>query len=134
MDAATRVSAFGHSPDRLFRAPSPLALETPYKGQVGVVCLQMETLAAVTNARRLAKPGVDCLTWGPADLSFDMEAHPHHPFQTVEDCQRHVQQQLELSRFRWVIAYVSYNLDRGCRVRQRALPLRATTPTKCRLR
>ena len=61
----------------------------------GVLCLQMETLAAVTNARRLAKTGVDCLTWGPADLSFDMEAHPQHPFQTVDDCLRHVQQQLE---------------------------------------
>ncbi len=61
----------------------------------GVLCLQMETLAAVTNARRLAKPGVDCLTWGPADLSFDMEAHPQHPFQTVDDCLRHVLKQLE---------------------------------------
>ena len=35
----------------------------------GVLCLQMETLAAVTNVRALAKTGVDCLTWGPADLS-----------------------------------------------------------------
>ena len=61
----------------------------------GILCLQMETLAAVTNARRLAKPGVDCLTWGPADLSFDMEAHPQHPFQTVDDCLRHVLRQLE---------------------------------------
>ena len=61
----------------------------------GVLCLQMETLAAVTNARTLAKPGVDCLTWGPADLSFDFEAHPQHPFQTVDDCLRHVLQQLE---------------------------------------
>ena len=61
----------------------------------GVLCLQMETLAAVTNARALAKPGIDCLTWGPADLSFDMEAHPQHPFQTVDDCLRHVLQQLE---------------------------------------
>ena len=61
----------------------------------GVLCLQMETLAAVTNARRLAKSGVDCLTWGPADLSFDMEAHPHHPLQTVDACLRQVQQQLE---------------------------------------
>ena len=61
----------------------------------GVLCLQMETLAAVTNARHLAKPGVDCLTWGPADLAFDMEAHPEHPFQTVDDCLRHVLKQLE---------------------------------------
>ena len=61
----------------------------------GILCLQMETLAAVTNVKTLAKPGVDCLTWGPADLSFDMEGHPHHPLQTVDDCVRHVLQQLE---------------------------------------
>jgi 2-keto-3-deoxy-L-rhamnonate aldolase RhmA len=61
----------------------------------GVLCLQMETVKAVTNARQLAKPGVDCLTWGPADLAFDLEAHPQFPFQTVDDCVRHVLAQLE---------------------------------------
>ena len=55
----------------------------------------METLRAVTHARQLAKPGIDCLTWGPADLSFDLEAHPEHPFRTVEACLRHVLKQLE---------------------------------------
>lgn len=61
----------------------------------GILCLQMETIRAVTKARQLAKPGVDCLTWGPADLSFDLEAHPEHPFRTVDDCLRHVLKQLE---------------------------------------
>jgi 4-hydroxy-2-oxoheptanedioate aldolase len=61
----------------------------------GVLCLQMETIRAVTQARRLIKPGVDCLTWGPADLSFDLEAHPEHPFRSVDDCLRHVLKQLE---------------------------------------
>ena len=61
----------------------------------GILCMQMETLRGVTNARQLAKPGVDCLTWGPADLSFDIEAHPQHPLQTVDDCLRHVLRQLE---------------------------------------
>ncbi len=63
--------------------------------ETGVLCLQMETIRAVTNARQLAKPGIDCLTWGPADLSFDLEAYPGHPFRTVEDCLRHVIQQVE---------------------------------------
>ena len=49
----------------------------------------------MANARRLAKPGVDCLTWGPADLSFDLEAHPEPPFQTVDDCLVNVLKQLE---------------------------------------
>jgi 2-keto-3-deoxy-L-rhamnonate aldolase RhmA len=61
----------------------------------GILCLQIETIQAVTNARKLAKPGVDCLTWGPADLSFDLEGHPAHPFKTVDDCLRHVLTQLE---------------------------------------
>jgi 2-keto-3-deoxy-L-rhamnonate aldolase RhmA len=61
----------------------------------GILCLQIETIHAVTNARKLAKPGVDCLTWGPADLSFDLEGYPAHPFKTVDDCLRHVLQQLE---------------------------------------
>ncbi len=55
----------------------------------------METVTGVTNARKLAKPGVDCLTWGPADLSFDLEAHPEYPFQTTDSCVRHVLKQLE---------------------------------------
>lgn len=61
----------------------------------GILGIQIETIRAVTNARQLAKPGVDCLTWGPADLSFDLEAHPEHPFKTVDDCVRHVLSQLE---------------------------------------
>ena len=61
----------------------------------GVLCLQMETVTGVTNARKLAKTGVDCLTWGPADLSFDLESHPEFPFRTTDDCVRHVIKQLE---------------------------------------
>lgn len=63
--------------------------------RTGVLCIQMETVRAVTNARRLAKPGVDCLTWGPSDLTFDLEAHPEHPFKSVDDCVRHALRQLE---------------------------------------
>lgn len=61
----------------------------------GILCIQMETVRAVTNVRRLAKPGVDCLTWGPSDLTFDLEAHPEHPFKNVDDCVRHALRQLE---------------------------------------
>ena len=61
----------------------------------GILCLQIESLTAVKDAAQLAKAGVDCLTWGPADLSFDLEAHPEHPFQTVDDCLVNVLKQLE---------------------------------------
>jgi 2-dehydro-3-deoxy-L-rhamnonate aldolase len=75
----------------------------------GILCLQMETLTAVTHARQLAKPGVDCLTWGPSDLSFDLEAHPEHPFKTVDDCLRHVLTQLEGTDIR--VSFRNYSPD-----------------------
>jgi 2-keto-3-deoxy-L-rhamnonate aldolase RhmA len=62
--------------------------------EYGVLWLQIESVAAVTHARKLAKPGVDCLSFGPADLTFSLEAYPHHPFKTVDDCVRHVAEQL----------------------------------------
>ena len=49
----------------------------------------------MTNARQLAKPDVDCITWRPADLSYDLEAHRAFPFQTTDDCVRHALKQLE---------------------------------------
>ena len=75
----------------------------------GILSMQIETLRAVTNIRQLAKPGVTCLTWGPADLSFDIEAHPHHPLQTVDDCVRHALQQLDGTDTR--ISFRNYTPD-----------------------
>jgi hypothetical protein len=54
----------------------------------GNLCI--ETLRAMTHARRLAKPGADCFTWGPSDVRVDLEAHPLHLCRTVDDCRRHV--------------------------------------------
>jgi len=61
----------------------------------GVLWLQMESVEAVTHARRFARPGVDCLSFGPIDLMFSLKAHPHHPFQNVDDCIRSVIKALE---------------------------------------
>ena len=76
----------------------------------GYLCIQMETLRAVTNARQLAKPGITCLTWGPADLSYDIEAHPHHPLQSVDDCVRHALKQLEGTNVRISFRNYDYKL------------------------
>ena len=60
----------------------------------GVLMMQLESIPAVTGARRLAKAGVDCLSFGPNDLMYSIEAHPQHPFRDVDDCVRHVVDQL----------------------------------------
>ena len=73
----------------------------------GYLCLQMESLRAVTSARKLAISGVDCLTWGPNDLMYDIEAHPKHPLQTVDDCVKHALEQLEGTQTR--ISFRSYD-------------------------
>ena len=69
-----------------------------YWNDFGVLWLQIESLSAVTRAKSFAKKGVDCLSWGPADLSFDREANQEHPLKTDDDCIRHVAKLLEGSQ------------------------------------
>ena len=66
-----------------------------YWNSNGYLCMQIESLKAMVNAGSLAKPGIDCLTWGPADLSFDIEMNPGHILKTDDDCVRQVVKQLE---------------------------------------
>ena len=64
-------------------------------GETGVLWMQIESVASVTAARHLAKPGVDCLSFGPMDLTISLEGHPGHPFKTVDDCVQHTVDQLQ---------------------------------------
>ena len=38
---------------------------------------------------------MDVLTFGPNDLLFDIERYQNPPFQTVDDCVRHVAREME---------------------------------------
>jgi 4-hydroxy-2-oxoheptanedioate aldolase len=60
-----------------------------------VLAIQLESVEGIINARRLAKPGVDYVTFGPNDLLFSLEAHPEFPLRSVDACVRHVAEQLE---------------------------------------
>ena len=61
----------------------------------GMLWMQIESIEAVTHARRLAKAGVDCLSFGPTDLTFSMEGHPNHALQTVDACVQYVAKELQ---------------------------------------
>ena len=81
--------------DRIGLSDHPDRLDyAKWWGQTGVLWMQIESTDAVTNARKLAKSGVDCLSFGPADLSFSLESNPVHPLKTVDDCVQHVVDQL----------------------------------------
>jgi len=60
----------------------------------GMLWLQMESIKGVTDALKLAKPGVDCFSFGPNDLNFDIETYPAHPLNSVDKCVNHVVEQL----------------------------------------
>ncbi len=62
----------------------------------GVLWLQVESLQAISNIPRLVRPGVDGISWGPADLSFDREANAQHPLAVSDDaCVQHAVKLLE---------------------------------------
>ncbi|MDH3601385.1 MAG: aldolase/citrate lyase family protein [Candidatus Tectomicrobia bacterium] len=60
-----------------------------------ILSIQVESVEAVTNIRKLAKPGVSVVTFGPNDLSFNLEGHVGYPLTSVDDCMRNVAAQLE---------------------------------------
>ena len=49
----------------------------------GLLGFQIETLRGALNARNIVKPGVDWISWGPGDMSFDIERHSNSPFKTL---------------------------------------------------
>lgn len=60
-----------------------------------ILSIQVEAVEAVTNIRKLAKPGVTVVAFGPNDLGFNMEGHPGYPLTSVDDCMRNVAAQLD---------------------------------------
>ena len=60
----------------------------------GILILQIESVDAVINVRKFAKPGVDMVTFGENDLNFSIESYPSSPFQNLQACIVHVQAQL----------------------------------------
>lgn len=59
-----------------------------------VLAIQLESIEAISNVRKLVRPGVDYVAFGPNDLCFSLEGHPQYPLQTVDECMRNVAEQL----------------------------------------
>ncbi len=56
----------------------------------GVLWMQVESVEAVEQVYALAKPGIDCISFGPTDLTFSLKQSNHPRLNTVDDCVRHV--------------------------------------------
>ena len=62
---------------------------------MGMLGFQIETLRAALNVRKIVKPGVDWISWGPGDMSFDIETHSNSPFKSLEEVHSFVIEQLK---------------------------------------
>lgn len=60
----------------------------------GILILQIESVDAVINVRKFAKPGIDMVTFGENDLNFSIESYPSSPFKNLQECIAHVEIQL----------------------------------------
>jgi 2-keto-3-deoxy-L-rhamnonate aldolase RhmA len=78
-----------------------------------VLSVQLESTRAIDNARALVPPGVYYLAFGPNVLSFDLEARPEYPLRTVDDCMRHVAEQVAGSGVRLGMAVVTEPEERS---------------------
>lgn len=78
-----------------------------------ILAMQLESVQAISNARALAKPGVDYLAFGPNDLTFNLEGHPQFPLRTVDDCMRNVAEQLQGTGIRLGMAVTTTPDERG---------------------
>jgi len=93
-----------------------------------ILSIQVESVEAVTNIRKLAKPGVSVVTVGPNDLSFNMEGHVGYPLTSVDDCMRNVAAQLDGTGIRLAMGTVTKPeerqkyLDMGITLFQEAAP------------
>lgn len=64
---------FGFTPDR------ERVEYAKWWNETCILLLQVESVNAVANARKFAKAGVDCISFGPADLTINLRTYPHHP-------------------------------------------------------
>lgn len=86
--------------DRYGFADQPLDEYIELWHRTGVLAMQIESITAATAARRLVRPGVDFVTFGPADLTLNIRRYPNHALKTVEDCVAYVAEDLRGSGVR----------------------------------
>ena len=60
----------------------------------GILILQIESVDAVINVSKFAKPSVDMVTFGENDLNFSIESYPSAPFKNLQESIAHVETQL----------------------------------------
>jgi len=75
-------------------APSSRLEYAAWWNNTVTLSIQIESVQTVTNIGRMLRPGITHVTFGPNDLEFSLERHPHYGLKTVEACMANVRDQL----------------------------------------
>lgn len=62
--------------------------------QQGVLGIMLESIEAISNARRFVKPGLDFIAFGTSDLQLSIDGNPEFPLRTPDECMRYVADQV----------------------------------------
>ena len=84
---------------------------TTWWNNYGVLWIQVESIQAICNIPNFVRPGVDCISWGPADLSIDRGLNPLHPLAVSDDaCVEYAVKALQGTGARLAIRSGDWNL------------------------
>ena len=93
-------------------APTARREYAAWWNQTVLLSIQIESVETVSNIARLARPEITHVTWGPNDLEFSIDLHPHFPLRTVEACMKNVAEQLEGSGIRIAMGTATTEAER----------------------
>lgn len=76
---------------------APLALQeyANWWNEQAVLGIMLESIEAISNARRFIKPGLDFIAFGTSDMGLSLATNPEFPIQNTDDCMRYVADQVK---------------------------------------
>jgi 2-keto-3-deoxy-L-rhamnonate aldolase RhmA len=76
-------------------APGGLHEYAAWWNQHAALGIMLESVEAISNARRFVKPGLDFIAFGTSDLGLSLAANPQFPIQDTDECMRYVCEQVK---------------------------------------
>jgi 2-keto-3-deoxy-L-rhamnonate aldolase RhmA len=76
------------------KAPAERKQYAGWWSDQAVLGIMLESIEAISNARRFIKPGLDFIAFGTSDMGLSLETNPDFPIRNTDDCMRYVADQV----------------------------------------
>jgi 2-keto-3-deoxy-L-rhamnonate aldolase RhmA len=77
------------------KAPSGLHQYAAWWNDQAVLGIMLESVEAISNARRFIRPGLDFIAFGTSDMGLSLAMTPEFQIQDTDDCMRYVCDQVK---------------------------------------